>query len=471
MYELDDYPANTVWYIEAFKDRIPNSARTMGSAVAVELIAPGTDKPRKYLLTCAHCVREINNGRPKGHLLKHVLCWPNGCGYIRFTDQKQWGEAGLRNAEGGFAAEVVDVYNRNASGLLEIDLIDSHDWILLDVKSPKFQDHPCVTSWDSSAKDKISIIGFPDGANNWGDGSIVSSLWQRDYRLKTSSKSPALIDITGGEETARGMSGGGVFGPDGSFIALHRLQTPNSRTFSGIKASFIRSELESHQYEIICNRKRPQSTHRGNENLESNEKNNRISKDAFYEILYSLFSGQYAAATVIALLFLASPITTYLLDIHPPDTSKNLKNLNLITVLLQALSIALLKQTISITRNSISRYFAPTLITLSVVAVAIYGHCYNTSVRQIRSNDQHNISYWTVGDQRKPPYNNTPLSDEELLGSQEGDDRATKIWTEESVLRAKKHLTYTWICMWVFSTLAMASQHPAFHNTKAKQVN
>jgi hypothetical protein len=90
-----DYPRNVIWYVEARPwsgtPQVPGDApadpHLAGTAVAVELESfetgsgPGTSSTiKKYLLTCAHVVRQqaSNGDRGWGPLLEEICCWQWG---------------------------------------------------------------------------------------------------------------------------------------------------------------------------------------------------------------------------------------------------------------------------------------------------------------------------------------------------------------------------------------------------------
>ncbi|TWU49468.1 trypsin-like peptidase domain-containing protein [Rubripirellula reticaptiva] len=244
------YPKSCVWYVEARSGKDSDAVRSVGSAVCVRLKRASDEQPRKYLLTCSHVVRAKSaDGRPAaGALLPFILCWAPGRGFVPIKDSSDWpSEADC----GVWTAKVVDVFNRATDGVAADDLEESRDWVLLDVEQADFQDYPSVMSWAEPDDAGISIVGFPAGAALWKPSMIVESLSADSFRREVSASSPALTLLTSPEETAPGMSGGGLFNQDGGFSGLHRAQSVAARQTSGIRAKHIEQELGGRGYTAI----------------------------------------------------------------------------------------------------------------------------------------------------------------------------------------------------------------------------
>lgn len=247
------YPKSCVWYVEARSGEDSDAVRSAGSAVCVSLKRDADVQLRKYLLTCSHVVRaKSNDGRPAaGALLPFILCWAPGRGFVPIKDSSDWpSEADC----GVWTAKVVDVYDRPNDIVTLDDLEESRDWVLLDVDQPDFQDYPSVASWSESDDAGISIVGFPAGASIWTPGAIVESLSTKGFRREVSARSPALTSLTSPEQTAPGMSGGGLFNQDGGFSGLHRAQSVTARQTGGIRAKHIEQELSGRGYTTISSR-------------------------------------------------------------------------------------------------------------------------------------------------------------------------------------------------------------------------
>ena len=265
------YPQNVVWYIESRplsgeRDKpsyAPANPAAMGSGVVVEIEQLDKNrepfdsrKIRKYLLTCAHVVRQsaTDGAMGWGAMLEEIHCWQPGLGYSRtYPNSRRSGKQ-----PGVAEARVSDL---SPCGAMLNDVpcelrSPNNDWVFLDIQDPDFQTVPSVRQWSTVAPGVyLKIIGFPGGAGRptdrgrghfWDTTAIVQSVTSEFFR-QTRTPEHGLLKLDGPDETRPGMSGGGVFDAQGRFVGIHRSSTDVAMEREGVSAAWIKEWLFSHR--------------------------------------------------------------------------------------------------------------------------------------------------------------------------------------------------------------------------------
>ncbi len=341
--------------------------------------------------------------------------------------------------KGTWTAKVVDLYARSTSTLSSNDLLPSKDWLLLDVNEASFQDYPSVAAWNDQSEVNVSIIGYPDGARTWNTGDIVQSLQARDFRSERIADTPALTDLTGPEETAPGMSGGGVFDENGAFTSMHRSQRTMARSTGGIAASHIASELQSKGYQIVQYRR-----------LASRQELKGSITD-FGSFL--LNTRDYQSNILKALL--AAPLLTFLVQFGPP--SVDIYVTSFVTVVLQVLILAAVYTLYSMNPRLRS---SPTpmlgSIFVAIVCLIIYANAANTRVekvsREIRPGEVH-FDRETIGTELNSDFQ--PFSDLSAADLIRDLGPPEIIYTKASLEKSKRVLWWSWLSMWATLSVAL----------------
>ena len=255
--------SNTVWFIESRYTEKASEVPTMGSGVVVWLKTKGDDSdPKKYLLTCSHVVR---GGTQTGPLQTKIACWPTGNSYIKVETYAEWPTA---PKDGTWTATVFDVLNRPTTDIDANEVSPGDDWILLDVDDPDFQEYPSISAWGELRKgNRITIVGYPGGASHWITGTPVEPYQASGFRAGRSSDSPGTLKLEGEDRTAPGMSGGGVFEPNGKLVGLHRAQNQQTLEFGAVKASHIQSMLSARGFELVPDKRNSEGEGEGNGSL------------------------------------------------------------------------------------------------------------------------------------------------------------------------------------------------------------
>ncbi len=232
MEEFEKY----IWYVEASDD---DGTKKSGSAVAVWLKPSSKNTGKRYLLTCGHVLRSnasSDNREGYGRVLPTIRVWESGGAY----GDEQAKEAHIEK-DLDFSLEEIDN-----------DLRDAHaiDWVLLTVDDAAFTENgEALDSWGEPPSSTrlgdekgIKIFGFPGGVESFHKG-VVKPVPLLNYRL--TKKSNGLLTLRGGEETKAGMSGGGIFGPDGTLWGIHRSRKEKSGEFVSIAIDHIGRELRN----------------------------------------------------------------------------------------------------------------------------------------------------------------------------------------------------------------------------------
>ncbi len=265
------YPQNVVWYIESRplsgdRDKpgyAPADPAAMGSGVAVEIEQMDNNrkpfdppKTRKYLLTCAHVVRQrtVDGALGWGAMLEEIHCWQPGMGYSRtYPDSRRSGKQ-----PGVWEASVADLSPCGAMpNEVPRDLrLPQNDWVLLDFQDPRFQTVPSVRQWSAVATGVLlKIIGFPGGAgwledkgrgHFWDTNALVESATPESFR-QTRTPEHGLLKLDGPDETRPGMSGGGVFDTGDRFVGIHRSSMDATMERGAVSAAWIKEWLFSNR--------------------------------------------------------------------------------------------------------------------------------------------------------------------------------------------------------------------------------
>lgn len=250
---MKKFYSGTVWFIESRYEASAAEKPVMGSGVVVWLKKTGDkSQPRKYLLTCSHVVR---GGTATGPLQTKIACWPPGKGYVPVGAHDAWPDG---PDDGTWTAKVFDTLGRSPDAIDPNDVSEADDWVLLDVDDADFQEYPAICDWGELRKgDQITVVGYPGGAMRWITGTPVEPYEASRFRAGRSSDSPGTLKLEGSDNTAPGMSGGGVFEPSGRLVGLHRAQSKETLEFGAVRASHIKSMLAARDFELVPDCRRP----------------------------------------------------------------------------------------------------------------------------------------------------------------------------------------------------------------------
>ena len=259
-------PGDCVWYIEsrAFNEvagkpaAIPGDV-VKGSGMVVRLEelerteqdglvfwkAKDPPKFKKYLLTCAHVVRQFVQGSPGwGPLLGEILCWRAGSHYLHW----QAGDVRLRlsgesDAIGALRARVFRAPVTGLGSVSRADATVPNDWVLLEVAdgdTGSIEQAPAAEFWGdlSAASQNLEIIGYPGGDYAWKHNEEVVPHNSKNFRVKRIDQA-GNVALVSQDETRPGMSGGAIFDPLGALVGLHRGVTNETLEFQPVPASVI----------------------------------------------------------------------------------------------------------------------------------------------------------------------------------------------------------------------------------------
>lgn len=261
------HPGKVVWYVEATS---PKGGRVEGSAVAIRLqrMTPddnGTMRgdpstARTYLLTCAHVLRERSSDGVDGFgkLIpdKLIRAWMPETG--RTDDQAKH----VRLAKDIRPVDPREIPVSNRSNPLE-------DWIvleLLDDQSAQAAEGLLLSDFADapSADGTFRVVGYPGGAASQQRGIVVPTstgpFGYRDAHL-------GLLRLIG-EQTAPGMSGGGVFEESVEqnstktqflFSGLHRARQYDVLQLHSVSGPTILKYLKSDRLPIELCQEKPAS--------------------------------------------------------------------------------------------------------------------------------------------------------------------------------------------------------------------
>ncbi|MCP4363943.1 MAG: trypsin-like peptidase domain-containing protein [Planctomycetes bacterium] len=271
------YPENTVWYIEARPwsgtkkepGFAPVKAVSMGSGVVVTFtrtLENGECKIRTYILTCAHVVRSRDKITKERDdlLLEDIICYPPGKGFIGTAEKsRKSGTIDSAYAKPASVSTYSPCKSELGPRLEHLRNDPASDWVLLEIHDPAFRNQLSVNALHKEnllVEQRIQAIGFPGGAVDWKNGSIVEVVTARDFRFRVDSEA-GMFNYEGPEEARPGMSGCGIFDEKGTLVGIHRSSTDAVMKRSGIRADAIaRQLLEKYQMDfspgVSSNRRR-----------------------------------------------------------------------------------------------------------------------------------------------------------------------------------------------------------------------
>lgn len=259
-------PAAAVWYVEsrAVNEHGPapdEAVRGSGVVVRLEQLRRTDDgaqwepsQPpefKKYLLTCAHVVRGFHQSSAGWNpLLGEILCWRQGSHFQHWQYSERLRFSGESKQIGAHRAHVALSPHPQTGMVPSAEARPSTDWVLLEVDdgpSGLFADAPAVDRWRQlDAEDEsplaLAVVGYPGGAISWKHNDKVTPHRAEPFRLKRGDGQGGLI--LSGQDTRPGMSGGGVFDPDGALVGIHRAVTDAALERHVVAAGQIRSWLE-----------------------------------------------------------------------------------------------------------------------------------------------------------------------------------------------------------------------------------
>lgn len=247
-----DFPSNMIWYVQATPD-----GKGEGSAVAIKLqnvvtASDGTSKgdpntSRTYLLTCTHVLRKPSGKQgPYGPVVdeESVRVWMPGTG--RSEDQAKL----IR-----IATEIREI--RREEIPLQERSNPVEDWVvleLLDKQSAMASPALGAADWctEEITSGEFRIYGYPGGAKSMAKGHVVPT---GTGPFPFQDRHLGLLRLTG-NESAAGMSGGGVFRLDseplssfhGIFAGLHRAREFGTLQLHAVSAQSI---WEYFEYEDV----------------------------------------------------------------------------------------------------------------------------------------------------------------------------------------------------------------------------
>lgn len=278
------YPENTVWYIEARPWNGPKDGQagfaqvdpvSRGSGVVVTFIKvseTGERKPRSYILTCAHVVRDRED-----RLLEDIVCYPPSSGYVRTGENsRRCGTFPNAEAQPAKVSKLSPCCAALGPRPVELKNTLASDWVLLEIEDPSFYHQQSIRVYGHPQERKdgtLKVIGFPFGAGMlaekqkaeaegrgkdypfWKDGRTVKATLAENFRLLEHAE-PGILDYEGPEEARPGMSGGGVFDDDGVLVAIHRSSTDSTMRRGSVRSeSIVRSLHDTHQMEFAPGKK------------------------------------------------------------------------------------------------------------------------------------------------------------------------------------------------------------------------
>jgi hypothetical protein len=264
-----------IWYIEsrAFNEvdgkpaKIPSGV-VKGSGVVVRLeeleleerdgqsFWKPKDPPRfkKYLLTCAHVVREFeqrNSGW--GPLLGEILCWRPGGHYSHWqTNDVRPRFSGESDAIGALKAKVF------RAPILDLGTVNlarataPNDWVLLEVEdgiTGSIDQAAAAECWGGLSEESkdLAVIGYPGGDYAWKHNEKVIPHTSDGFRVMRIDQA-GHVSLVGQDETRPGMSGGAIFDASGALVGLHRGVSDKTLEFQPVPATVIREWLMGNGY-------------------------------------------------------------------------------------------------------------------------------------------------------------------------------------------------------------------------------
>ena len=232
---------DSIWYVEARKTE-ESQTFNCGTAVAIWLKSGAADIGERYLITCAHVIRDEASDGTAGYgpMLKHIRVWKPDSGY---------------NTESGLAASVIesDVVEFQEGEVAAVDRGRvSDDWVLLQVDDPRFANVPVVSRIGGTATEGLRIVGYP-GGNETIKAASFKVEPRETLNFRIIAENNGVLSLTGPEETRKGMSGGGLFDPDGALLGIHRAYKDLVNAGQCISAKHIKGVLASCGFTVVEN--------------------------------------------------------------------------------------------------------------------------------------------------------------------------------------------------------------------------
>jgi len=235
-----------VWYIESRSSL--GGGPQMGSAVVVRVVPKDGGEGTNLLLTCQHVVRKDD----WGEVHEEILAFPPELG---FTDPGICKDRELgRPTVGSFLATPWRAIDQPEKLDIEFQGL-AHDWILLEVDDPEFQNVDRVKHFATVHADhELRVLGYPGGAESFLADRIVRPT--PATLTVMASAEPGLLRLTGPEgATQPGMSGGGALVNGGlSLAGIHRAHSQEQLKFGSVSIEHIATKLTEHGFEFVADR-------------------------------------------------------------------------------------------------------------------------------------------------------------------------------------------------------------------------
>jgi hypothetical protein len=229
-----------IWFLEGTAEE----GTVMGSAVAVRLRRYG-ERPKTYLLTCAHVVRGATLDGPPvkgaGPVSKDLRGWRSGAGHTPAQARS------LRVVARGTPESDDDE-------LLKEHRATAYDWVLLEIENELTAEaSPAVPDWAGAEPiGPISIWGFPGGRRFREDK--VEPIRTYDSLMPDAIDGCVVHDgamEVVGDTSRPGMSGGGLFDSEGRFAGLHQSKRDKELRLVAVAADHIRLRLQEQGFYVV----------------------------------------------------------------------------------------------------------------------------------------------------------------------------------------------------------------------------
>ena len=443
--QAPDTPRCYVWQIEAFQERNPQESSSQGSGVIVALRKKGELQFRKYLITCAHVVKDFS--KPSSPLKANIIIHPYGQGLIPYKPGDTWPDG---EDDGIFTGRVWDMLQRPDGAWNASERSQESDWVLIDVSEDSFQKQPAVQfSNPKKTKGSFDIIGYPNGIRGLKTGNQLVPKWSKGLRLERVSNQPLMLKLDGGDATGRGMSGGGLFDSSGDLAGIYIGQEREDETRYAIDIQAVLQCFGQNDYDYVVGRavsEDPSTTKERNWN------------DLTRLIPYSLLCTYLIAVAVLSGQRAITPV----------DTPTPL--LVFWSVIISCAAIVLFW--VMASRINRSRFFkvaALTAIFLLCIVSWFYINLRQNNVHWLVSSGSG--FYVTVGYDNSPQSLHENLKDyprkttEELLEEfpPRKPDDVEEIWTKDSIAKTQGHLFWRWTsCLILGASLASLGVRLAF---------
>lgn len=248
----------TVWAIEAHTTIQGDANPLQGSGVVVSLKKEGGSW-RNYLLTCAHVVKSFEGiEKASGPLGANIIARPPFRGFVRWESGRKWP---ADENDGIFTGKVVDLFNRPEGEWNKLDCARERDWVLIEISETKFQSFEFASFIDPQEKPiEFQVVGYPDGVSDYHPGDLLMPKRSQGLRLDRESNDPFVFQLDGGDATAGGMSGGGLFESDGALVGVYFGQTKESEVRYAVDIRSVCVELTRNNFEYRLAKPRKKST-------------------------------------------------------------------------------------------------------------------------------------------------------------------------------------------------------------------